>query len=102
MRTKELAFKLEDSDNVIFGTYVYSSDKIYFKRLCDNKHIDNVKDIFDNYIELDNNNVLEFNELVENIQNDNTILDKIKSNPSEKLLFQYPKSEKLISKLEAF
>lgn len=102
MRIKDLAFKLEDSNNVIFGSYVASSDKIYFKKLCNDESVENIENVFDDYIELDNVNVLEFDELIEHIKADNSILDKINSNPSQKLLFQYPKSQELINKLEAF
>ena len=101
MRTKDLAFKLEGSDNVIFGTYVFLSDKIYYKKLSNGSNVEDIESVFDNYIELDKDNANQYNELVKCIKADYTKLDKIRSNSSKKLLFQYTMSEKLKQKLEA-
>lgn len=95
MRIKEIAFKFEDSNNVIFATFMLSTETLFFKRLVDDENVKDPREVLENYFDLNKDNVKEYEELVKVIENDKTIIDKIKRNEKPKLLFQYEMPQEL-------
>ncbi len=95
MRIREIAFKFEGSNNIIFGTFMLSSEILFFKNLSDDENVKEPREVLKNYFDLNRNNVMEYEELIKIIENDNTIIDKIKRNEKPKLLFQYEMPKEL-------
>lgn len=95
MRIREIAFKFEDSNNIIFAKFMMSSETLFFKRLVDNENVKKTSEILENYFDLNKDNINEYEELIKAIENDKTIIDKIKRNEKHKLLFQYEMPQEL-------
>lgn len=95
MRIREIAFKFEDSNNIIFAKFMMSSETLFFKRLVDDENVKNPSEILENYFDLNKDNINEYEELIKAIENDKTIIDKIKRNEKPKLLFQYEMPQEL-------
>lgn len=95
MKIREIAFKFEDSNNIIFATFMMSSETLFFKRLIDNENVKKPSEILENYFDLNKDNINEYEELIKTIENDKTIIDKIKRNEKPKLLFQYEMPQEL-------
>jgi hypothetical protein len=89
---KKLLFMLKDENIMIHSIYNFEEDKMYFKNLDeeesyqDLESIDKIKECYFNIYEEDQE-MLEF--LIDEIKNDDSLIDKIKSNSSDKLLFVY-------------
>lgn len=94
---KLLAFRFPNYSNIIYGEYREKENKVYFKHInCSNgeeQFYKNVEDITKNHMEffIEDNEI--WKSLIENIKNDNTILDKIKNNTGNRLLFLYEYEE---------
>ncbi len=72
MRIREIAFKFEDSNNIIFATFMMSSETLFFKRLIDDENVKDPREVLENYFDLNKDNVKEYEELVKVIENDKT------------------------------
>lgn len=88
---KELLFMMEHESFMIKGEF--SEGDIYLKTLCEDNRkfkLSESNRIKDNYIFIFIEEEKICNYLLHKIKNDNTLLDRINNNPSNKLLFMYP------------
>jgi hypothetical protein len=89
---KKLLFMLKDEKIMIHAIYNVEEEKMYFKNLDeeedyqDLENIDKIKECYFNIYEEDEE-MLGF--LIDKIKDDDSLIDKIKSNSSDKLLFVY-------------
>lgn len=89
MGNKDLLFMLENGEEFIKGIYKADEDKIYFLSVDENELLENVGLYTENLMHIYEENRIEVELLMQEISNDKNLLDKIKNNQSNKLLFRY-------------
>ena len=87
MGNKDLLFMLENGEEFIKGIYKAGEDKIYFLSVDENELLENIGLYTENLMHIYEENRIEVELLMQEISNDKSLLDKIKNNQSNKLLF---------------
>lgn len=93
MENKDLLFMLEGGEQFIKGIYKACEDKIYFLSADEETEYENVSECIKDLLCIFEEDRLEFEILTEEIINDKTLLDRIKSKEANKLLFKYENRE---------
>lgn len=89
MENKDLLFMLDNGEEFIKGKFVADENKIYYLSADENELFDNIDKVNENILHIYEENKAEFELLMQKIKDDNTLIDRIKKNPSKKLLFRY-------------
>lgn len=89
MENKDLLFMLDEGEEFIKGKFVADENKIYYLSADENELFDNIDKVNENILHIYEENKAEFELLMQKIKDDNTLMDRIKGNPSKKLLFRY-------------
>lgn len=97
---KDLLFVLNQSDEYIKAKFVHDDDEqIYFLSMNEDILFDNLEEFKNSNINFYKENELELSLLIECIETDEVLIEKIKNNKGNKLMFRYD-SEKFNRYLE--
>lgn len=92
MENKDLLFMLENGEEFIKGKFIHETDTIQFWSFDEEILHPTVDEVLENVAHIYEENKIEVEILAKEINQDKDLINKIKNNPSMKLLFRY-KSE---------